>query len=37
MVTVDPEEQADFDQELKALLQASADFFTFFFIDASER
>lgn len=26
VVTVDPEEQADFDQELKALLQASLDF-----------
>lgn len=25
VVTVDPEEQADFDQELKALLQASSD------------
>ena len=34
VVTVDPEEQADFDQELKALLQASSHlFFVFVFVD----
>lgn len=34
VVTVDPEEQADFDQELKALLQASSHLVFFFvFVD----